>query len=173
MLHVMPDSTVFADTKIKDGKNFKTSACWPSRFLWPPYRKERKVHEKSVVVPAAIIWFAKDLGVARADLNFIGIKVVIRSEILVRSGDSEEFSSRFGFARLIDKIRSQHKAGRKWRIAKTLLDDVPPTHRDIAEKSAVKSTSTTPSFLANQAMPPDLPFNQIDAGCFVQESKSG
>ncbi|MFJ2988272.1 hypothetical protein ACIPF8_10420 [Collimonas sp. NPDC087041] len=168
-LHAMPDSTVFADTKGQGQKEFQDERTLAKPFSLAAYRKERKAREESAAIIAAALWFANDLGLARADLDFIGAEAVIRSAILVRMGDAEEFPSRLGFARLIDKIRGQHKAGAKWKIAKTVLDDVPSAHHDIAEKIRREIEKHDAPLLSDQAMPLDVLLNQVEARYFVQE----
>ncbi|WP_230414025.1 hypothetical protein [Collimonas silvisoli] len=166
-LHALPDSTVFGDTKGQGLKEFQDERTLAKPFSLSAYRKERKAREETATVIAAALWFADDMGLERAVLDFAGAETVIRTALLVRLGGADEFPNRLGFAKLIATVRSDSAGNGKLKFPKQLLDDVPPEYRDVAGK--VRREIEKHDALADPAEALDSLLNLVELRYFVQE----
>jgi hypothetical protein len=166
-LHGLPDSTVFGDTKGQGLKEFQDERTLAKPFSLHAYRKERKAREESAAVLAAALWFADDMGVERASLDFSGAETVIRTALLVRVGAAEEFPDRVGFAKLVAAVRGDSAAGGKLKFPRQLLDDVPAEHRDVVGK--VRREIEKQDALADAGVALDALLNRIELRYFVLE----
>lgn len=166
-LHGLPDSTVFGDTKGQGLKEFQDERTLAKPFSLSAYRKELKAREEAGAVLAAALWFADDMGVERAALEFAGAETVIRTALLVRLGAVEEFPDRLGFVKLIAAVRGDSAAGGKLKFPRHLLDDVPVEYRDIAGK--VRREIEKQDALADAGVALDSLLNRIELRYFVLE----
>ncbi|HWW05776.1 hypothetical protein [Collimonas sp.] len=166
-LHALPDSTVFGDTKGQGLKEFQDERTLAKPFSLSAYRKECKAREETAAVLATALWFADDMGLDRAALDFAGAETVIRTALLARLGGAEEFPGRLGFAKLIATVRSDSAGSGKLKFPKQLLDDVPLEYRDIAAK--VRREIEKHDALADPAVALDTLLNLVDLRYFVQE----
>ncbi|PFH09830.1 hypothetical protein BCF11_2234 [Collimonas sp. PA-H2] len=166
-LHALPDSTIFGDTKGQGLKEFQDERTLAKPFSPNAYRKELKSREEAAAVLAAALWFADDMGVERAALEFAGAETVIRTALLVRLGGTEEFPGRLGFAKLVATVRDEAVVGGKLKIPRQLLDDVPAEHRDIAGR--VRREIEKQDALADAGVGLDSLLNLIELRYFVLE----
>ncbi|AMP02499.1 hypothetical protein [Collimonas pratensis] len=166
-LHALPDSTVFGDTKGQGQKEFQDERTLAKPFSLSAYRKELKAREEAGAVLAAALWFADDMGVERAALEFAGAETVIRTALLVRLAAAEEFPDRVRFAKLVAAVRGDCAAGGKLKFPRQLLDDVPAEHRDIAGK--VRREIEKQDALADAGVALDSLLNRIELRYFVLE----
>ncbi|WP_211442769.1 hypothetical protein [Collimonas humicola] len=166
-LHALPDSTIFGDSKGQGLKEFQDERTLAKPFSLNAYRKELKSREEAAAVLAAALWFADDMGVERAALEFAGAETVIRTALLARLGGAEEFPGRLGFARLVATVRDEGVVGGKLKIPRQLLDDVPVEHRDIAGK--VRREIEKQDALADAGVGLDSLLNLIELRYFVLE----
>ncbi|MDP5009340.1 MAG: hypothetical protein NWQ13_10270 [Glaciimonas sp.] len=137
-LHAMPNCTVFGDSESQSVKEFQNEHTFSKPFTLNTYRKERQVRLEAELTMQAAMWCAEQMKTFYSALDFISAETVIRTTLLMRASDVEEYANnpptRLALAHAIDKIRTQSLVTGKFKIAKKLLDDVPPGYAAIVQK---------------------------------------
>jgi hypothetical protein len=168
-LHAMPDSTVFGDVKSQPVKEFQDERTLAKPFSSAAYRKELQSREQIAAVIAAAQWLADNGRLERGELDFVSAESVIRSAVLMRAAGIDGFPDRVRFAKAVEDLRRKALAARKFKIAASVLADLPDLHRPIADKVRRNIEKNDTPLLLNAAAGLDQLLNDLETRYFVAE----
>ena len=166
-LHAMPDSTVFGDTKSQPVKEFQDERTLAKPFSLAAYRKQLQTREQVAAVLAAAQWMADDGLLERDELDFVSAESVIRSAVLMRAAGLDGFPDRIRFAKTVETLREKALAAGKFKIAAAVLGDMPPAHREIADKMRRNIEKNDAPLLLDPAAGLDRLINDLETRYFV------
>ena len=152
-LHALPESTIGGDSHSQSLKDFQNKHTLDKPFTLAAYRKERKRRLEAQATTAAAHWFADQLQVVRASLDFVPLEAVIRSALLARHAGTDKLPNHGEFTRMIVTLRAAAGAKKKLQLPKNLLDDVPLDHRKVAEAIRIEIEKQDGPLIANPAQP--------------------
>ena len=170
-LHGMPESAVFdGGVKGQTLKDFQDERTLAKPLTHAAYRKELARRGANTAQQAAARWFAQDMAVPVSALDSIGADAVIRTGLLRRLGTADGCPTRQEFAHLIQKLRAVAVATGKLKFPKSLLDDVPDAHREIASGIRREIEKHDAPLLIDATLALDEAFNRIESRYFLRET---
>ncbi len=170
-LHAMPESAVFdGGVKGQTLKDFQDERTLAKPLTHAAYRKELARRGANTAQQAAARWFAQDMAVPVSALDSIGADAVIRTGLLRRLGTADGCPTRQEFAHLIQKLRAVAVATGKLKFPKSLLDDVPDAHREIASGIRREIEKHDAPLLIDATLALDEAFNRIESRYFLRET---
>lgn len=170
-LHAMPESAVFdGGVKGQTLKDFQDERTLAKPLTHAAYRKELARRNANTAQQAAARWFAQDMAVPVSALDSIGADAVIRTGLLRRLGTADDCPNRQEFALLIQKLRDVGVATGKLKFPKSLLDDVPDAHREIASGIRREIEKHDAPLLIDATLALDEAFNRIESRYFLRET---
>ncbi|MBC7575675.1 MAG: hypothetical protein H7244_15240 [Herminiimonas sp.] len=170
-LHAMPESAVFdGGVKGQTLKDFQDERTLAKPLTHAAYHKELARRGANTAQQAAARWFAQDMAVPVSALDSIGADAVIRTGLLRRLGTADGCPNRQEFAHLIQKLRAVAVATGKLKFPKSLLDDVPDAHREIASGIRREIEKHDAPLLFDAMLALDEAFNRIESRYFLRET---
>jgi hypothetical protein len=123
-LHAMPDSTLFGEGQAQALKEFQDECTLAKPMSLAGYRKALQHRQANAATLAAARWFAQEMGVPQAQLDFTLADGVIRTAILMRALKQKTCPTHQLFAQLLDKLRAESQAAGKVKFPTTLFKGV-------------------------------------------------
>jgi hypothetical protein len=168
-LHAMPDSTVFGDIKSQPVKEFQDEHTLAKPFSLAAYRKQLQAREQTAAVIDAAQWLADDGRLESSELDFVSAESVIRTGVLMRAAGVDGFPDRVRFAKTIEALRKKAAAAGKFKIAPSVLKDMPEDYRAIADKVRRNIEKNDAPLLLDAAAGLDRLLNDLETRYFVAE----
>jgi hypothetical protein len=170
-LHVMPELPVFLGSNAQGLKEFQDERTLAKPITLAAYRKELKRRQDNMSGIAAARWFAKDMGVPLAELDFVSADMVIRTALILRlCGKEGKCPSPYEFRQMIETLRAKALVSGKINLSKSMLDDIPQEYRPVVDGIKREIEKHDLRLLLNTAAALDEVLNEFKSCYFFRES---